>query len=377
MECFRTGCENDFDDQILCNKCKLVKYCSLKCQNQDIEAHKRVCSSHMFALEEFERSQLDSSLLGRGSYGEVRTVVHKPTGLKYAMKAIPKEVVEERLSLKFLLREATVHKSISHSRIVQLYDFLEDEKNYYLVLEWIAGGNLFSYIRKRRGLPERTAWKFFSQTCTAIKHLHDNGFIHRDIKPENILLDGNNNLKLCDFGWSAQGGDYRNTFCGTLDYMAPEIIKLEDYSKEVDIWALGVLLCEMLQGRPPFRGNNDTQKARNIVKGCFTLGPQVPKEAQEFIKKLLKTDKKQRLVIDDIFREHWMQKFHKDGKKEPEHPQSARSASIDVSESALQEKMEELQQLTKKIQRQSFGGIQSNNRKKKGFLASLFGCSQR
>jgi len=103
-------------------------------------------------------------------------------------------------------------------------------------------------------MDEKTAFHYFIQTAAAIQFIHSLDFVHRDLKPENILIDELNNVKLCDFGWCVRiDNGPRKTFCGTYEYMAPEVVKEEEYSKSIDVWSLGVLLYEILHGYSPFR----------------------------------------------------------------------------------------------------------------------------
>lgn len=120
----------------------------------------------------------------------------------------------------------------------------------YLLLEYAANGCLFFYIHSQDGLPEHLALRFFYQTALAVQYLHKNKLIHRDIKPENILLDSEFTVKLCDFGWSCylEDDDYRNSVCGTYEYMSPEILDNSGHTNKVDVWCLGILLYEMLHG---------------------------------------------------------------------------------------------------------------------------------
>jgi len=124
------------------------------------------------------------------------------------------------------MREVEIHKKLKHDNIIRLYASVEDEKFIYLILEYASKGNLFFLIRNRKTLTEDEAFFFFIQTCAGIYFLHKNGLIHRDIKPENLLIEEDNILKICDFGWCVELSErqQRNTFCGTLEYMAPEMI---------------------------------------------------------------------------------------------------------------------------------------------------------
>jgi serine/threonine protein kinase len=133
---------------------------------------------------------------------------------------------------------------------VRLYTSIEDDKYIYLILEYASKGNLFYLIRNKKTLTEDEAFYFFIQTCAGIYFLHKNGFIHRDIKPENLLLGEDNILKICDFGWCVHADDRteRSTFCGTLEYMAPEMIQNLPHNHTLDVWCLGILLYELVHG---------------------------------------------------------------------------------------------------------------------------------
>ena len=127
---------------------------------------------------------------------------------------------------------------LSHPNIIRLYSYNETQKDFSLLMEYLDNGTLFTYIRKNKQLSEDTAFNFFIQVANAIYFLHENNFVHRDIKPENILLDKDNNVKLCDFGWCVDmNGGERTTFCGTYEYMAPEIVMDELYAKSIDVWS--------------------------------------------------------------------------------------------------------------------------------------------
>ena len=153
------------------------------------------------------------------------------------------------------MREVEIHKTLKHENIIRLFTSLEDENYIYLVLEYAAKGNLFYLIRKKKNLNEDEAFYFFIQACAGIYFLHKNGFIHRDIKPENLLIDHENMLKICDFGWCVQANnsEQRNTFCGTLEYMAPEMLQNTPHNHTLDVWCLGILLYELVHGQAPFQ----------------------------------------------------------------------------------------------------------------------------
>jgi serine/threonine protein kinase len=125
-------------------------------------------------------------------------------------------------------------------------------------------------LRKKKKLRESDAFIYFFQTCLGIDYIQKRGIIHRDLKPENLLLDDKGNIKLCDFGWSAEANHKaRTTFCGTIEYMAPEMLKNKPYTKKLDNWCLGVLLFELLHGYPPFNGRTESEKIKKIKQGKF------------------------------------------------------------------------------------------------------------
>lgn len=145
--------------------------------------------------------------------------------------------------------EIRLQKTIQHPHIAKLYQYFTDDENIYIVLEYCKNGNLAEYMRQNQRLLESEAIYYFLQTAFALEYLHTNQIIHRDLKLENLLLDSNGNVKLTDFGWSVLiAADTRQTYCGTIDYMAPEMVAGQQYDFKVDIWSLGVLLYELTQG---------------------------------------------------------------------------------------------------------------------------------
>lgn len=170
------------------------------------------------------------------------------------------------------------------------------------MLEYAGNGNLFFYIHAKVGLPENLALRFLYQTALAVQYMHERNIIHRDIKPENILLDDTFNVKLCDFGWSCRIDDdeYRNSVCGTYEYMSPEIVYDKKHNKKVDIWCLGILLYEMLHGNPPHKVQNldQLQKEWNI-KG-FAFKESISHGTRDLLNKLLTIEEKSRPNIEDV-----------------------------------------------------------------------------
>jgi serine/threonine protein kinase len=159
-------------------------------------------------------------------------------------------------------REVRIMYEMNHVHIVKLYNHFEDEHNFYLIVE-LADSNLFSHLAREKQFLERNAAQYFREAVLAVEYLHCHAppIIHRDIKPENILLDSHGRIKLTDFGWSnySNEANLRQTLCGTMEYLPPEMIAQTGHDTSADIWCLGVLLFEMLAGYTPFKSNDQTK----------------------------------------------------------------------------------------------------------------------
>ncbi|CAG9315021.1 unnamed protein product [Blepharisma stoltei] len=262
------------------------------------------------SLRDFKEVQdPNRRLLGKGSYGEVKLIQHIATGEYFALKQVNKEILKRQSSVMILLREINIHKTLKHPNIIQLYHHFENDRFVYLILSYASKGSLFRMVRQNNGLPEEKAWRYFTQTCIGLKYLHDRQIIHRDLKPENLLIDGNDNIKICDFGWCVQSSEERKTFCGTLDYMAPEMVLSQGHSYQIDLWAIGVLLYEMLHGCAPFRAIVDKEKCKQILEPRIEFGHHISEEAKDLIEKLIVTDPKERLPLNEVLRHPWVKKF--------------------------------------------------------------------
>lgn len=194
--------------------------------------------------------------------------------------------------------EILIHRRLIHENIVRAYSHNEDENFYYLIIDYINNGNLYhKIIKSGNGLTESQAYLYFKQILNALEFLHDNNLVHRDLKPENILITNKDKIKLCDFGCCVDTKNgFRETFCGTFEYMAPEIIKELPYNQGVDIWSLGILLYEMLHGHSPFCGkssDNDFDKNnqrdlsqifRNILMNNMNFKNNVSDSCKDLIK---------------------------------------------------------------------------------------------
>ena len=245
--------------------------------------------------------------LGIGSYGRVYLVTNKFNNKKYALKVINKnKLMQIYADCRLVHNEVELHSKLNHPNIIKLYNMKETENEIQILLEYAQNGNLFDIIQKNNGLDELKAFEYFIQIVNAVYFLHQNNIIHRDIKPENILIGENDVLKLCDFGWAKElNVNKRATFCGTMEYMAPEIVGSEMYDFSVDIWSLGILLYELIMGHSPFRSKS--KKDRNIMIKIkkhdlvFDKDKNISKECIDLINRLLDVNPETRLKIKDIF----------------------------------------------------------------------------
>ena len=254
--------------------------------------------------------------IGKGGYGKLYLAKNKKDKKEYAIKYVSKKKMQTvGVDSSIIKREIDIHIRITHPRIIKLMSYLEDRYNFYLAMEYAPKGTLYQLIQQKRGMCENESFYYFIQVASAIYFLHMNGYAHRDIKPENILLDGNGGIKLCDFGWCVNvAKGERTTFCGTYEYMAPEMINDEFYDMGIDIWSLGVLLYEMLHGYSPFRAHKfvkDAKKAQveifiNIKNNNYTINKDISEECIDLIDKLLTTDTRKRIKIDELFRHPWV-----------------------------------------------------------------------
>lgn len=153
-----------------------------------------------------------------------------------------------------LRREIDIHRSLDCFNIVKFYGAFQEGSFVYLLLEYAENGSLYFFIHSLNGLPESLAVRFLHQVALALLHLHERGLMHRDVKPENVVFDGNFNAKICDFGWTVgvKEDEVRYSICGTFEYMSPEIVNRGAHNPKNDVWALGILLFEMLHGNAPF-----------------------------------------------------------------------------------------------------------------------------
>jgi protein-serine/threonine kinase len=218
--------------------------------------------------------------------------------------------MKDESSRSKVLLEISILEKCKHPNIVRLYEIFESEKHMLYVSELWVGGDLLTYVRKRRRLKESLAKYLFLQIIDGLRYMHSKGIVHRDVKLDNILLDETGKLKICDFGVSrfTKTGQIMTEQCGTPAYIAPEILKGRGYSGfGVDVWSAGVVLYAMLYGSVPFKGNGIQEMHPYILAGQYTLGNEASDTAKDLIRKILTVDHEARITIDQILEHEWMQ----------------------------------------------------------------------
>lgn len=244
------------------------------------------------------------STLGKGGFGKVLLVkkkTGKDAGVNYAMKVVKKvSILRSEKDTTHQLAERSILEQVKHEFIVDMKYAYQTEGTLYLILEFAQGGELFSLLERQHTFDDSWASFYLAEIALALGHLHSVGVIYRDLKPENVLLSGKGHVKLADFGLCKQNifhGDMSSTFCGTVEYMAPEVIKNRGHGKEVDWWSLGTLMYDMMNGNPPFQGETRDATIKQVVSGrlVFVQGAYLSKAAKHLILYLLKRDRGQRL----------------------------------------------------------------------------------
>jgi len=240
--------------------------------------------------------------LGRGKFGQVYLAREKQSQYIVALKVLFKKQLQKAGVEHQLRREIEIQSHLRHKNILRLYGYFYDSKRVYLILEYAAQGELYKKLQKCKNFSEEQTAKYIASLAAALKYCHGKHVIHRDIKPENLLIDHKGDLKIADFGWSVHApNSRRTTMCGTLDYLAPEMIEGKEHDSAVDIWSLGVLCYEFLVGHPPFEAEGNHATYRRISKVDLKFPPTMSPAARDLISKLLIHDPKRRMALEQVF----------------------------------------------------------------------------
>ncbi|ERN04221.1 hypothetical protein AMTRI_Chr08g168380 [Amborella trichopoda] len=253
----------------------------------------QVIKTQGVGLENFEVMKM----VGQGAFGKVYQVRMRGTSEIYAMKVMRKDKIMEKNHAEYMKSERDILTKVVHPFIVQLRYSFQTKYRLYLVLDFINGGHLFFQLYQHGLFREDLARIYTAEIVSAVAHLHANGIMHRDLKPENILLDEDGHVMLTDFGLAKQFEENTrsNSLCGTVEYMSPEIIFGKGHDKAADWWSVGILLYEMLTGKPPFMSGNREKIQQKIIKDKIKLPRFLTSEAHSLLKGLLQKDVSKRL----------------------------------------------------------------------------------
>ncbi|GAB9473927.1 hypothetical protein Gpo141_00011071 [Globisporangium polare] len=249
--------------------------------------------------------------LGEGAYARVVHARMKDTGVEYAVKIMEKRFIRKEKKVKFVMMERKVFSKVSHDRIVKLFFTFQDHNYLYMVMELCRGGELLDVITKHQkaqvaaGVKDKACslelTKFYiAEVIVALEYLHNNAVIHRDLKPENILMGEDGHIKITDFGTAKDETEEsrHNTFCGTAEFVSPEVLRDQEASRGCDLWAVGCMIFQMLVGRPMFRAENEYltfQQILNHPAEDFAYPPGFPDVARDLVDKVLLQEPKERL----------------------------------------------------------------------------------
>lgn len=259
-------------------------------------------SSTQLSADDFEILQK----VGEGGFGVVFMARKKSDGSLVAIKQISTDLIENEAMMKTIISEMAILEKIRHPFIVKFHGSYQTAKALNIVLDFLAGGELFFHLEALGQLTESQAKFYAAEIALALSHLHGLSIIYRDLKPENIVLDGEGHVGITDFGLAkANVTSEANTLVGTAEYIAPEFLRGEGHNRAVDWWSLGVLLYEMLTGELPFSAEEKAVLWEYIlVKPLNFAHPALSENARSLLKRLLDRDAESRLQTLDEFKKH-------------------------------------------------------------------------
>jgi len=248
------------------------------------------------------------NVIGRGSFGKVLQVRYLPTGNIYAMKVLNKKSIIDRGELEHTKAEQSILTKLDCPFLVRLHWSFQTTDKLYFVMDFINGGELFFHLQKDKSFNAKRVQFYSAEIVMGLEYLHKMGVIYRDLKPENILLTNQGHICMTDFGISKEGltakDDRTATFCGTPEYLAPEVLKGQQYGKEVDWWSLGTLIYEMLTGLPPYYSEDVQLMYSKIMKEKLHFPKKMTEEAKSLITGLLERNPGDRLSDPEAIKRH-------------------------------------------------------------------------
>ncbi|KAK0056909.1 MAP/microtubule affinity-regulating kinase 3 [Biomphalaria pfeifferi] len=257
--------------------------------------------------------------IGKGNFAKVKLAKHVPTGREVAIKIIDKTQLNPS-SLQKLFREVRIMKLLDHPNIVKLFEVIETEKTLYLVMEYASGGEVFDYLVAHGRMKEKEARAKFRQIVSSVQYCHQKHIVHRDLKAENLLLDGDMNIKIADYGFSNEftPGNKLDTFCGSPPYAAPELFQGKKYDgPEVDVWSLGVILYTLVSGSLPFDGQNLKELRERVLRGKYRIPFYMSTDCENLLKKFLVLNPLKRASLETIMKDRWINMGYEDRELKP------------------------------------------------------------
>lgn len=242
-------------------------------------------------------------LLGKGGFARVHELVDVRTQQVYAGKIIPRCQVSRPGQKEKILREIDLHRPLVNKHVVRLHDFFGDAENIYIILEYCPRKSLVHLLKQRGGqLPEAEVAVLMRQLADGVRYTHSQGVVHRDLKLGNMLLDENMELKIADFGLAARVADEppRQAVCGTPNYLAPEVLRMEGHGFAADVWAMGCIMYALLVGRPPFETSTLTETYQRILRGAYTLPPGLSDVGRSLLVSLLQPEPQERPSLNEV-----------------------------------------------------------------------------
>ncbi|CAL9758795.1 unnamed protein product [Musa acuminata subsp. burmannicoides] len=246
--------------------------------------------------------------IGEGTFAKVKLGVDRETNANVAVKIIDKAMVVQNKLMYQVKREISAMKLLNHPNIVKIYEVIATKTKIYLVMEYVAGGQLSDKLEYLKKLDEREARKYFQQLIDAVDYCHSRGVYHRDLKPENLLLDSKGNLKVSDFGLSVlrKPGDLLSTACGSPSYVAPEVIIHKSYDgAAADLWSCGVIIFELLAGHLPFEDRSLMNLYRKISRAEYTCPDWFSDSQKQLISRILDPSPLKRATLSEIIGHEW------------------------------------------------------------------------
>ena len=285
--------------------------------NEEVNRWITVIRSSSEPLPSLSMDQFDIvSVIGRGFYGKVMLCKKKDTGEIFAIKSIRKSRLIETGKTKSIITERNIMMRARHPFIVNLCFAFQTEAKFYFGMEYVPGGELFYHMERLERIQIDDARLYVAEIGLALEYLHSLGIIYRDLKPENIILDRNGHVKITDFGLSKETDstdETASTFCGTAEYLAPELVMQIPYSYPVDIWALGILTYEMILGTTPFYHDNKSRMLSKIVSNEPEFPPGLDIRIIDFIQKMLTKDFRKRPTFGEMKSHPFFEGFDWDG----------------------------------------------------------------